>query len=338
MSYYAGPETESGSRHNHTTQFEYVGINFHDFGAVFLHQHNLVSFFEQGPDALEYFVVSAHQATGRRVVLCLDRDPVDIQPYVEVLQRCLEPSKWFVLSNDYSKPVTKNTAPWPYFLIAQQWHSNSQLGQHKHYRIGFVSGVPRPHRVNLWRAIKNHVRSNDVVVMNRFGLDTFYGDCQSELMDFLQTQQLPWSNRPEFIDQSQDQSCAHPSSSNSHPAFNARCCINAETCDEKGPLFFSEKTWKSYISGCLTVNYGPIESPKWLADHGVEIWSGDVVCSNQQKITIIQDLFRSAVVDELYHDNLPAIKYNQHLVDSRAFLRQMIEPSISALHNWAESR
>ena len=54
-----------------------------------------------------------------------------------------------------------------------------------------------------------------------------------------------------------------------------------ESLSLEEPLFFSEKTWKSYISGCLTVNYGPIESPKWLADHGVEIWSGDVVCSNQ---------------------------------------------------------
>lgn len=338
MSYYSSPTNDAGNAHTHVAQFEYAGIDVSRLNAVFLHQHSLVSSLMQGPEVLEYFVVSAQQATGRRVILCLDRDPVDVAPYVKVLQQCLDPDSWFVLSNNYSDPVTDNVAPWPYFLIAQQWQPNSQLGQQKQHRIGFVSGIPRPHRVELWRAVRDHVRSDDVVVMNRFCLDTLYGGRNSELVDFLKTQQLPWSNRPEFVDQSQDQTCASAPNSNSHPAFRARCCINAETCADSGPLFFSEKTWKSYISGCLTVNYGPAAAPAWLADQGVEIWSGDTVCSNQQKIAVIQDLFESDTVDDLYNENLKAIKHNQHLVDSRAFLYQITEPTVTALYNWAERR
>lgn len=322
----------------HSTQFEYVGI-FHCLETcIFLRQHEAITAFNAAPDQFVYLINSILEACNKKIIICLDQDPIDPTPYVEILSANFDNSDWFILTCDFSKPPTANTAPWPYFLISQQLEKNLQLGKVKQHRIGFLCGVPRLHRLQVWAAVKDYIQKEDVVVVNAFSYDYCSYSFTPEILDLLNSCPLPWSNYSTYIDQDQTLTCASGPTRNDHPAFNSFCIINAETCDDTGPLFFSEKTWKSYISGCLTVNYGPLQAPAWLADHGVEIWTNDKICSNQQKIPIIRDLFRSSTVEELYYQHLSAIEYNQHLIDSRAFLRRVIESSMSALCNWVENR
>jgi hypothetical protein len=306
--------------------------------AIFVRQHDAMRTFNEDAEQFLNLIRGAIQSTTKRLIICLDQDPVDTDSFVELLSDNFEPRDYFVLTNDFSKTPTKNTAPWPYFLIAQQFEKNLQLGKPKKHRIGFLSGVPRLHRIQLWAAVKDSVRSNDVVVVNSFCYDHFKYDLECLNLDkFMETNPLPWSNGQQYLDQDQTLSCAGAPTRNDHSAFNSYCNINAETCDDSGPLFFSEKTWKSYISGCLTVNYGPVEAPSWLAAHGIEVWSGDLAVSNQEKIPIIVDLFNSDSIGDLYYENQSAIDHNQHLVDSRAFLHRVAEPSMVSFLNWFDS-
>jgi len=338
MSYYADSIKSQPTSAVHATQFEYLQIDNVLEQAMFVRQHDAMLAFNTDPEQFLSLISSAIQSTNKRLIICLDQDPIDTDPFVELLADNFEPQNWFVLTNDFSKTSTKNTAPWPYFLIAQQFEKNLQLGKPKKHRIGFLSGVSRRHRIQLWAAVKDSVRSNDVVVINSFCYDHFKYDLERlNLGKFVATNPLPWSNCQQYLDQDQTLTCAHAPTRNDHPAFNSYCNINAETCDDSGPLFFSEKTWKSYISGCLTVNYGPVEAPTWLAAHGIELWSGDLPVSNQEKISIIVDLFKSDSIIELYHENRSAIEYNQHLVDSRAFLHRVAEPSMVSFLNWLNS-
>lgn len=327
MSYYAQSH-DHGPGVSHASQFEYLQISNILDQVVFVDQHDLMSAFYDSHCLVEFEnLIESALRTNQRLILCLDRDPTDVEPFVDVLRSRFRSRDWFVLGNDFSMPCGSNTAPWPYFLTTQQFEKNLQLGRPKQHRIGLLSGVPRPHRLALWQAIKPHVQDKDVVVINNF---------VNAAMEPVAAGPLPWSNSPQYIDQDQSLTCAGAPTRNDHPAFNAFCCINAETVDDTGPLFFSEKTWKSYISGCLTINYGPLAAPKWLAAHGVEMWEKDLAVSNKEKISIIADLFQSDSIQDMYYENLPAVEYNQHLVDSRAFLHRVSQPSVTTILDWLE--
>jgi hypothetical protein len=341
MSYYSDINITASSATDYTTQFEYVGIDNILMDCKFISQHETMLSFHNnnnGPDGFKNYIKNVLQTTNRKLIICLGQDPIDVNPFVEVLTKNFEPRNWFVLTNDFSKKPTENTAPWPYFLITQQFEKNLQLGKPKNHRIGFLCGVPRACRVQLWMAIKDCSATDDVVVVNSFCYDTMIETYSEQIKDFIKINPLPWSNCQQYLDQDQTLTCARAPTRNDHPAFNSYCNINAETCNDSGPLFFSEKTWKSYTSGCLTVNYGPVEAPTWLAAHGIELWSGDLPVSNQEKMPIIVDLFKSDSVRDLYHENLQAIEYNQHLVDSQTFLDRVLALTKNKLLTWANNQ
>jgi hypothetical protein len=334
MSYYSSAVTNISS---HLSQFTYTGIGDCMADCIFINQHDAVLAFNNSPEKFLNFIKTAFTVTDKRIILCLDLDPINYHQYYELLSAHFSARKWFILTSNFADAPGLNFAPWPYFLIAQQINKNAQLGKVKKYRMGFLSGVPRLHRLRLWAAVKDHARNNDVVVFNRFSYHWASGFYTPEMIEFLKTQSLPWSTSPAYIDQDPDLMCASNGPDNSHPAFQSFCNISAETCDDTGPLFFSEKTWKSYISGCLTINYGPLAAPAWLAKQGIEIFEKDLPVTNLEKIDIIVDLFKSEAIEDLYHENSKAIEYNQHLVDSRAFAYRIAEPSITAFLNWLES-
>jgi len=340
MSYHLNLHIPASSRSTHKNQFIYadIGLNYDDF--IFLHEYDLMNNFNKGLENIEHFIMGVHRSSGRRLILCLDSNPIDVLPFVNLMQRIMDPQDWFVLTNDYAQLPTSNTAPWPFFLIEQQQEDNFQLKKQKQHRIGFLSGVARPNRILLWQAVSDFIRDDDVVVINQFGIETMYNfnNSHDPVTNFLKTCSLPWSNHPYLIDHAQDLDRVSSTSSNQHPAFNACCNINAETCDEFGPLFFSEKTWKSYISGCLTVNYGNANAPTWLSDHGVEIWSGDLTLPSRQKITTIRNLFASDNIKDLYYENLSGIEYNQDLIGSRAFLDRVLALTKNKLLTWANNQ
>jgi hypothetical protein len=181
-------------------------------------------------------------------------------------------------------------------------------------------------------AVRPWIRDNDVVVINQFSpqmLDTEYHNL---LLD------LPYSNKAEFIDNEQTVTNANQPSYNNHPAYAAKVNITGETVSGNQVLF-SEKTWKSYRSGCLTVNFGITNAPTVLEKFGLEIWHEyDQSVDWKHKIDKITELFQRDDIDNIYNKLTPMVKHNQNLVSSLNFAKMLATPAIEKISNLLESK
>jgi len=149
---------------------------------------------------------------------------------------------------------------------------------------------------------------------------------------------LPYSNRPEFIDNEQNVNNANQPSHNNHPAYAAKVNITGETVSGDQVLF-SEKTWKSYRSGCLTVNFGITNAPAVLEKFGIEIWHEyDKSVDWQHKIDKITELFQRDDIDSIYDKLTPMVKHNQNLVSSKDFVKMLATPAIEKISNLLQSK
>ena len=182
-----------------------------------------------------------------------------------------------------------------------------------------LSGVPRPHRIHLWRSIQSRVRSTDIVVINRFA----HWHVDRDL-----SQGLPWSNHPELIEPDQERALTQtPTTSIRHPAY--RACVNLPLETVWHRRFMTEKTWKAVVAGCLPW-HGHAGLASWFRDLGFRDWFGETSGSG----TTAQDLFDRDDLWDFYHDNLAAVYQAQDHFWSQDLLIQQTESAVDRLENW----
>ena len=286
-------------------------------------------------DDLPALVTRCAAETGRLPVLCLDGNPIDIFPILKSL-KSLDPQTYFVFGPDIRAFVynQRNVAPWPNFLFEQQIEPEYQELERR-YRISFLSGIPRFHRIHLSREIRPYIRDNDIVVINKFSSPVYDQTIppwipRSDAWAWLD--ELPWANNLKYFDSDQSALNAYCHGTNRHPAYSACVNITGETLYGDDPMFITEKTWKAYRSGCLVVNYGPTNLPSFLQHLGFSIWDDyDVDAPADAKIEQIKQMFQRDDIEELYSRHLDMIQHNQELVRSRHLIDLLTKSALDKL-------
>jgi hypothetical protein len=337
-------QLDYGYHHSHRQQFDYLGLGNLAKQITFLFDTPLG--LRNGVDHAADVIKNASRNTGRLPVLCLDSNPCDANQLAKKLGEQVDPKTFFVFHPDIRAEVSQssNVAPWPSWLCNQQQLPNFQSGQRKKYRISFLSGVARYHRIRLMNEVRPWIRDNDVIVINRFAPNMLINTIPNSLVHTVPEllANLPYSNKAEFIDNAQcagqEPDQADLQAHNSHAAYAARVNITGETTGGDQVLF-SEKTWKSYISGCLTINFGIDTAPTVLKKFGIGIWEEyDPSVLWEQKIDIIKSLFQRDDIDVIYEKLTPMIQHNQNLVSSKDFAKMLAAPAIEKISNLLESR
>jgi hypothetical protein len=328
-------------RQSHRNHFDYLGQGSVAKHLVFVHDNSLrINQMDVSHDA--EFITKCRKQTGRMPVLCLDLNPYNVETYLDELKKHIDSKNFFVFNPDIRAEHSprKNLAPWPSWLINQHLHENMQIGREKTHRISFLSGVPRYHRINLFRQIQPWVKNNDVVVVNLFSKARFWNtipkNLHNDVHDWLTD--LPWSNKSEYFDT--DQSClvANEQAWNRHPAYSACINITGETIGYGTQVLPSEKTWKAYRSGCLVINYGIQHMPTALENLGIEIWKEyDISQPSDVKCHKIVELFQRDDIEDLYHQQRHMIDYNQNLVNSMSFAVKLAQPAVEKLQTHLET-
>ena len=331
--------------HSHRQQFEHVGLADLARRLVFITDSDLA--LHQGTDHAQYLIRQARQDTGRLPVLCLDMNPCDSVAHIQALNQVVDPEEYFVLDPDIrpDRSPEPNQAPWPSWLILQQIGRSGQI-QPREHRISMLSGSMRYHRLRLWRAVRDLVRPDDVVVINRMG--DFEASFPPGLADVDQVQQwpqeLPWSNDPRHADHPEwgphtSWELPPDQAGISHAAF--RACVNIT--NETGPpaqgpqdqCLLSEKTWKAYRAGCLVVNYGAPGAARFLAGQGLAIWHGEFWDEDQdQALQHLRHLWQRDDIWDQYHENQDQVRHNQDLVLHTQFALRMAHSLLEKIHHW----
>jgi hypothetical protein len=326
--------------HSHRHHFDYLGHGHIANHLTFLFDCGLE--LNHGVGRAVAMIRNAAKETGRLPVLCLDSNPYNADQILQELNEQIDPNTFFVFHPDIRAELCQsaNIAPWPSWLCNQQLLPNHQLGQAKKYRISYLSGVARYHRIKLMKEVRDWIRNDDVVVVNRFAPKMLSNTMPGTLVNTAQQllDELPYSNRAEFIDNEQGEGQAALHAHNSHAAYAARVNITGETSGGDQVLF-SEKTWKAYLSGCLTINFGIDTAPTVLKKFGIEIWEEyDQSVAWENKIDLIKNLFQRDDIDLVYEKLIPMIHHNQNLVSSKDFAKLLAQPAIEKISNLLETR
>lgn len=322
---------------SHRSQFEHLGLKSLSDQLVFI--DDAILQLNHGPDLAVKIITDAIKISGRFPVLCFDSNPHPVEQYYADLRQFFNPLDFFVFHSDIRKEVSvqPNVAPWPSWLFYQQ-HTKNFLNNpySKNYRISFLSGSSRYHRIKLFYDIRPYITDQDVVVINKIG--DFFGSIPGGALQPSGANQwwndLPYVNCKEFYDYTGNGNVPPDNMNhNSHPAYRACVNITGETVDNQQVLL-SEKTWKAYQSGCLVINFGPAESTDTLKGFGFEIWDQfDQLGTREHKTNLIVELMQRDDVEDLYQKNLPMIKHNTELFQSQQLLRKIADPAIEKLTN-----
>lgn len=218
-------------------------------------------------------------------------------------------------------PHTHTQAAWPCFLIEQRLNRRLPLAARAH-RVSMLAGRVRRHRVELWCEMKDLVQADDVVVINRFGIERC-GFHHPALAD------LPWTNRAEFMDEDQSRPVCTNTASIQHPAFRACVNIPAETLGDEPGMFITEKTWKALAAGCMIWHSGCEGSGQYLATLGFNDWFGSNTGS-------VRDLLTRTDLYDFYRDNMQGIEQDVELFWSPELVRQLTAPALARLESWLE--
>lgn len=314
--------------HSHRQQFDYLNLGYLAKHVAFIHDSQLAIYQGNTQHDVE-LIRSCAQKTGRLPVLCLDSNPYDVDQYVHLLSQFVDPKRYFVFHSDIRPCESRfdNVAPWPSWLLYQHFLPDDQQGRPKTYRISFLSGLPRPHRLWLFDKIKSKITDQDVVVINSFQKNNL---CLTQD----QLNSIPWSNHDQWFDTDQNSYNAVDPAHNKHPAYAACVNITGETLGTGDQVLPSEKTWKAYKSGCLVVNYGVKHMTEWLSSVGIELWKDfDITAEYQHKADKIKELFELSTVRDLYQDNLNLIEHNKNLIMSKQFVVMLAKSAIEKLES-----
>lgn len=324
--------------HSHRNHFDYLGWPDISRHLVFVLDTDL-KINQQDIEHDVDLIRNCKKESGRLPVLTLDSNPYNVNDYVVKLLQHLEPTDFFIFHSDVRPEISthSNVAPWPSWLCNQQLTFNHQLSRPKRFRISYLSGVARYHRLRLFREIKPYIRESDVVVINRFCESHFLNTVPYNLRSSFDSSgwfdDLPWQSQPGLIDTEQKLDNANNQNHNSHPAYAACVNITGETAGHiTDQVLISEKTWKAYMSGCLVINFGVKQMPETLMNMGLEIWSEYDRCENLgDKIQRIIELCKRDDIFEVYQQKREMIRYNQNLVCSPMFTKELAMTAIKKL-------
>lgn len=332
--------------HSHRHQFHHLGMESVAQNLVFITDSDLA--LHQGAEQARDIILSARRNTGRLPVLCLDLNPCDSSRYMALLDTVIDSREYFVLDPDIrsDRSPRPNQAPWPSWLIMQQIADSGQEPVPREYRISMLSGSMRYHRLCLWRAVRDLIRPDDVVVMNRMG--DFAASLPWNLEDRDNVEQwqqdLPWTNDQRHADHPEwgpNTSWQLPPDQGGiqHAAF--RACVNIT--NETGPpwqgpddqCLLSEKTWKAYRSGCLVVNYGAPGAAEFLASQGLEIWQPwDSGGSQEDYRHRLCELWQQDDIWQQWHLQAGARRHNRDLVLSRDWALGLTQDFLLKIQEW----
>lgn len=258
----------------------------------------------------------------RNPVLWACTNPVATHDLMIQAQHMWGPGNFFVMDWDAHGSCRSNCAYWPCFFLEQVSNTRLSIPQRQH-RISMLSGRVRPHRLDLWRHVRDLIRSDDVIVINSFGRH-HCGFDHANLPD------LPWANHPEFLDQLQTQEVTHNTMSTSHTAFRACVNITAETLGQQSGLFVTEKTWKSLMAGCMPWHWGCQGVGEYLSELGFQDWFGP----QADAMTSALELFSRDDIYDFYNANQERIQQDLELLWSSTLRRSLTAPAIQGLESW----
>lgn len=331
--------------HSHRHQFDHLGLSSLADRLVFLQDFQVR--LNQGVDRALGMIRDARRDTGRLPVLCLDGNPCNILEYVRALDQVCDPREYFIFTSD-PRPefsTAPNQAPWPSWLILQQLDDDRYCDRTRQHRVSMLSGSMRYHRILLWRSVRDCIRPDDVVVINRMGNfgNSVPGGALTAEEIWQWESELPWTNDIQHADHP-DWSAGTtwnlpPNQGNNwHAAFAA--CVNIT--NETGPVndssdlcFISEKTWKPLRSHCLVVNYGAPGARDFLRGQGIGIWDLDTDDHDYvSKIPHIREIFERDDIWDQYQANRDMVDHNRDLVMSREFALQLSSQFLHKIEAW----
>lgn len=257
-----------------------------------------------------------------RPILNLSTNPVDIAELRNFAQRVWGTDGYLMLGWD-AVSTSPDLVYWPYFLLNQRLQVR-RVYQPRCHRISMLSGIPRSHRIQLWRLIKSRVQDQDVVVVNRFAHWSQDPDLSRD---------LPWSNHPELIEPDQEQSLATtPTTSTDHPAYLACVNLPMETVWDVNHVFITEKTWKALVSSSMPW-HGHVAIARYLHDLGFPDWFRET----QLDAPSVQDLFDRDDLWQFYYDHQPEVQSAQDLFWSDQLVIQQTQAALARLQNWIQA-
>jgi len=265
-------------------------------------------------------VDQCHRETKKLPVLCWDRNY-----FPEIEQWKIELDK--VLDSD--RYVLLEPGDFPHWLL--QCQMGPMAGPlERRYRLGYLSGGLRYHRLLLASRIKQHVTKDDIVVINDYDIENYLNTVPLGCPDHeMYLKDLPWASDPSFVDYVKEngQEQQHINQIKVHPAYDTKIHIIGETGRPDQPTLVSEKTWRPLILGCLTVTWGPMENTHYLKSTGIELLDIDLISDADNKLDAIVELFKRDDIDDIYQKNREMVEHNKTLVSSRDYLIELAEPA-----------
>jgi len=252
-------------------------------------------------------------------VLWTCTNPLNVDAVMARAEQIWGADNFFIMHWDAASQPRFNVTHWPCFLIEQRLNKRLPVEPRQH-RISMLSGRVRQHRIDFWCNIRHLIRDDDVVVINKFGLDRCGFD-HPALID------LPWSNSQHFIDEDQSRPVCTNTASIQHPAFRACVNITAETLGADPGLFVTEKTWKALAAGCMTWHFGCGGAAGYLKQMGFCDWFAQ---------TSAQELFSRDDIYDYHRENIMRIDQDVELFWSQDLLRSTTDRALAALEIWLD--
>jgi len=268
-------------------------------------------------------------------IINFSNNPISIEMFLPQILEHFDCDKFFILNCNQTLRDNKevNVAYWPFFLLFMQTMTKENTDNFsKSYRISSLMRHTRLHRIMLFNAIKPWITADDVVVVNATIQNNIPIDLKSlpDAMSLLSD--LPYANKKEFLDLPTSTNKVFDAYSSSHLGYKAMVNITNESCYEDNMVFITEKTWKAYLNKCLVVNYGSINTPNQLKQLGFEIWEDfDKNIDYKSKIQDVVRLFKTANIEEIYHDNCKMIEHNYHLARDSTFSKKLSIPALEKI-------
>jgi hypothetical protein len=323
--------------HSHRHFFDYIGESALAQHLAFVSEHTINPTINS-VHQISQKIIECKKQTGRLPVLALDTNPWhEVEKFVQELDQHVDPSSYFVLSPDltHGSWLKTNLAPFPGCLCMQNLSNKPLQLTSKKFRISYLSGTARYHRINLFKKIKPYVHNTDIVVINRFSSEHFKNTIPSQHNSIDLSQwlaELPWESVPGLLDNDQYQTHANNFHSINHPAYQACVNITGESNYNNSVIFLSEKTWKAYLAGCLVINFGVENLCLELENLGLLIWKTyDITGSEEDRTEKIIELFQHEDIQQVYQQHTEMIMYNQHLVSTQNFVKKLARAALDKI-------
>lgn len=256
------------------------------------------------------YITHRLKSTNKKLLMALDANPFDAECYYR--HSTFHPRLKVLSANLHDLWQQKGLVYFPHFFLTQLRERDLSVAERK-YRFGFLSRQPRPHRLYLLQKIRPYIRDHDCVAVHANNisdwLDTsLYGEALYDDLPFYTSN----AKDAYYIDHFQKDFFSAGDHSNQHAAYQSCFYITGESNDAADMVFLSEKTWKSFRSRCLPLNYGNLGACTLLAKLGFNL-AHDIEGTCVRKAQWIMTLMKNWDFDfcrKFYQRNINIIDNN----------------------------